>query len=293
MRPIITLEDGTEILETTGDVDAFEHGGGVLFRTPRRKDVYWQFWREREMGTKNYAVFTAPVPLNVIDFYQPDINELCEFGEIDRQAVRRLSRSKKPKDRLRIVMAICEVYGPSRVDPDHEPELMTPWDLAHRWGAVFERGVDEIPAIEADDYIVRESKFGDYESGCVDGTYFGRFRTYKEALCAVANHIEKVGSWDSNVMHEHAPGKLELVVWDPNEFMGKLKSRRGKLPVAGWKLAMKKYSDDERMKAAIRKRNSKRKSTMKRRRRQAQRLQQQERIERARAMRKAYEEIYR
>lgn len=292
MRPIITLGDGTEVLETTGDVDAFKYGGGVLYLSPRRKDAYWEFWPEREEGTKNYRVFTAPIPENVIEFYEPDVNELCKFADIDRQKVRRLSRSKKVKDRLEIVMAIADVYGPSRVDPDHDPEILTLWDLKHRWGCVFGSGIEETPAIEADDYIVRKSKNDTYESGCVDGTYFGRFGTYKDALCAVANHIEKVGSWESNVMREHSPGKLELVIWDPQEFMGKLEPRRGRLPVAAWRLAMKKYADDERLKNAIRKRNSKQKSTMKKRRRAAQRISQENRIERARAMKRSMEETY-
>lgn len=292
MRPIITLEDGTEVLDTTGDVDAFKYGGGVLFRTPKRKDLYWQFWSEREMGSKNFAVFTAPVPENVLDFYRPDINDLCKYADIERQKIRRYARSKKPSDRLRIVMAIAEVYGPSRVDPDHDPEIMTKHDLALRWGSIFEDSVEEIPAIEGDDYIVRETKYGDYESGCVDGTYFGRFEDYKHALCAIANHIETVGSWDSNVMHEHEAGKLELVVWDPHDFMGKIKTRRGKLPVAAWRLAMKKYVNEENLSNAIRKRNKKRKSVAKKRRREAQRLSRQDRIDRARKIRRSMEEIY-
>lgn len=105
-RPIITLEDGTEVLETTGDVDAFAHGGGVLFREPRRRDLFWTFWSERELGEKNFLVFTAPVPSNVIEFFEPDLSEVALVSGISIRDLRKLGRSKDPSERMQIMTAL-------------------------------------------------------------------------------------------------------------------------------------------------------------------------------------------
>lgn len=292
MRPIITLEDGTRVLETTGDLDAFEHGGGVLFQEPKRRETYWQFWGPREPGEKNYEVFTAPVPSNVIEIFEPDIRELCKYSELEIQTVRRMSRSRDPKERLQVVVAMREVYGASSIDPNHEPEVITPWELAERWGSVFGKDLGEVPEIEYDDYIVRETKSGQWECGCVDGTYFGRFDRYKYCLCAIAEHMREIGTMRPNVMHEHERGKLELIVWDPSEFLNKKLPRRGTMPGPRWRAHVRMYANARDRAQGIAKRASRQKSIMKKRKRAKQRIRQNDLIERARAMRKNAEESY-
>lgn len=285
MKPIITLEDGTHILETTGDLDAFEHGGGVLFQEPRRKDTYWQFWRPREPGDKNYEVFTAPVPPKVIEVFEPDLRELCKYSELELQTVRRMSRSRDPKERLQVVIAMREVYGASAIDPNGEPEVITPWELAERWGSVFGKELGEIPEVEYDDYLIREMEDGRWESGCIDGTYLGKFGRYKDALCAIAEHMRSIGSMQPNVMHEHGRGKLELVVWDPREFLDKINIRKRTVAGPRWRAHVRMYASAHDRAAGIAKRTSREKSIMKKRKRAKQRIRQNDLIERARAMR--------
>lgn len=292
-RPIITLEDGTEVLETTGDVDAFEHGGGVLYRAPNRRGVFWTFWSARDLGEKNFRVFTAPVPPDVIEYFSPDIKELSLVSGFDIRDIRRLSRSKDHSERLQLVAAIRDSSGASRIDPSHEPEILTPWELSDRWGGVFGLPSGEVPMIELEDFIVRETPHGDYECGCVDGVYLGRHQEYKFALCAIADHMRQYGLERSNVFHEHEHGKLELVTWDPSTFVGKIPKRRGKLPEAKWRNAMKRYVTSEIRRKGIDKQAKAQRDLTKERRRAKARIAQNDRIERARAMRRSMEEIYR
>lgn len=292
MRPILTLEDGTRVLDTTGDLDAFEYGGGVLFQEPKRRETYWQFWRARDPGDKNYEVFTAPVPKNVIEVFDPDIRELCKYSDLELQTVRRMSRSKDPKERLQVVMAMREVYGPSAIDPHYEPEVITPWELAERWGNVFGKELGEIPEVEYDDYLVRESKDGRWECGCIDGTYFGHFEKYKHCLCAIAEHMREIGAMRPNVMHEHARGKLELIVWDPYEFLNKKLPRRGVVAGPRWRAHVRMYANAEDRAQGIAKRTARQKSIMKKRKRAKQKIRQRDNLERARALRKSLEESF-
>ena len=291
-RPIITLEDGTEVLETTGDVDAFAHGGGVLFREPRRRDVFWTFWDERERGEKNFLVFTAPLAPDVIEFYDPDLNEVALVTGFDIRSLRRMGRSKNPSERLQILVALRDCYGPSAIDPDHEPEMVSRHELARRWGDVFAAYPEDIPMVDYDDFIVRETSYGDYECGCVDGRYLGRHSTYKHALCAIADLMREKGLENSNVFHEHEYGDLELVAWEPETFVGKIPKRRAKLPEARWRNSMAKYVTEEIKRKGIERRTKSQRAIIKERRRKAAKHSHDAKIERARAMRRSSEEIY-
>ena len=291
MKPIITLEDGTEIIETTGDVDAFEHGGGVLFREPRRKQCYWQFWRGREEAEKNYTVFTAPIPEKVIEFFEADLKELAKYSDLEPQTIRRLSRSKDPKERLQVVVAMRDVHGPSAIDPGEEPEILTPRDLSERWGDVFGKDLGEIPEVDYEDYVIRDAPQGGYECGCIDATYLGRFEIYKHALCAIAEHMRDVGT-DANVMYEHGPGQLELVIWDHTEFLDKDHEPIAKRNQVRWRTYVRQFTDEQRRAQTIAKRNQRQKSIMKKRSRRKKKLAQKDRIARARTFRKSMEEIY-
>jgi hypothetical protein len=288
MRPIITLEDGTQVFKTTGDVDGIEHGGGVLFREPRYREVYWTFWEERPPGQKNFEVFTAPIPSDVIDHFDPDIRELELVSGWRARDLRRMGRSKKPLERFEIVKAIKECNGASSVDPSKSPEIISPYEMRNRWGAVF----DGVPMLEYDDFLVRESKRGDYECGCVDGTYLGRHETFKKSLCAIADHMHKNGMMESNVFLEHDFRVLELVQCEIEGFIGKVTPRRGKLPEAHWRNLMKKYVKSEVRKKGINKRLKSQKQVAKQRQRQATKNSQQRRIERARQFRRSVDENY-
>lgn len=288
-RPIITLEDGTEVLSTTGDVDAFEHGGGVMFRPPRCREFFWSFWSARTFGDKTYRVFTAPVPEDVLAHFEPDTAELALVSGMDKRELKRLGRSRRPDDRLQVVMLICECSGPSRVDPTHEPVVMSPWELAERWGAVFANESADVPMVDYEDFIVRETVHGDYECGRVDGTYLGRYETYRDSLCVVADAMHQLACTHSNVYHEHEKGKLELIVWEPETFTGKVKKRRAKLPESRWRSQMKRYVTNEIIRKGV---NKKTESVSRGRQRAATKIAQQKRIQRARDIRAEVESAY-
>ena len=291
-RPIITLEDGTEVLETTGDVDAFAHGGGVLFREPRRRDVFWTFWEERDPGEKNYLVFMAPLPHNVIEFFEPDLKEVAFVTGFEIRDLRRMGRSKNPSERLQVLMALRDCYGPSSIDPSRDPELVPRHELARRWGDVFAAYPEDIPMVDYDDFIVRETSYGDYECGCIDGRYLGRHSKYKHALCAIADFMREKGLEGSNVYHEYEHGDLELVAWEPETFVGKIPKRRAKLPEARWRNSMSKYVTEEIKRKGIESRTKNQRNIIKERKRKAARYSHENKIERARAMRRSSEEIY-
>jgi len=292
-RPIIRLENGIDVLKVTGDVDALAHGGGVLFREPRKHDIYWTFWEARDSGQKNFEVFTAPVPHDVIEYFEPDLRELSIVSGIDLRELRKLSKSKDPVERLEVVSAIRYCNGASSVDPGRSPEMISPFEMVKRWGEAFGLSTEGIPMIEYDDYIVRETKNGLYECGCVDGSYLGRFEEFKHSLCAVADDMKKRGNDKSNLFHEHEFGKIELVKWDSNTFIGKLPRRRGKLPEAGWRNRMKEYLRAESRKKGIDRRLKSQKQVSRDRKRKMTKKSQQARIERARNIRLSAEEKFR
>jgi hypothetical protein len=165
-------------------------------------------------------------------------------------------------------------------------------ELAHRWGAVFGIDADKVPKIGYEDYIVRETHNGDYECGAVDGTYLGRHQDYKSALCAIADNMVESNRADASLFHEYEYGKLELVDWDRSTFEGKIPKRRGKLPVAQWQNAMKRYVTSEILKKGIDNRTSAQRSVTKERELTKAKLASADRLRRAKEIRRSMEEIY-
>ncbi len=283
-RPVITLSNGIEVIDTTGDTDALAFGGGVVYREPRFHDVYWTFWTARPRGQKNFEVFTAPIPAEILEYFEPDVRELSMASGFESSEIRKLSRSRNPLERLQIVMAIKECNGASRIDPAHTPEEVTPFEMAERWGEVFDISTDGIPMIEYEDYLVRETGLGMYECGRIDGVYLGKFDKFKLALCAVADDMRKKEVDSVNLFHEHEFGKLELVKWDPDTFIGKLPRRRGKLPEAHWRNLVKRYIRSESRKKGIDSRLKSQKQVTQQRKRRMAKSSRQARIERARSI---------
>lgn len=291
-RPVVTLSNGTEVLDTTGDVDALAFGGGVVYREPRFREAYWTFWSTRPRGQKNFEVFTAPIPSEILEYFEPDVRELSMASGYTSSEIRKLSRSRNPLERLKIVMAIRDCNGSSRVDRAHTPEEVTPFEMAERWGEVFDISTDGIPMIEYGDYLVRETKTGAYECGSIDGNYLGKFDKFKFALCAVADDMRKNGVTEANLFHEHEFGKLELVRWEPETFIGKLPRRRGKLPEAHWRNLVKRYIRSESRKKRIDSRLKSQKQVIRQRKRRMAKSSRQARIERARSIGKDSKEEY-
>lgn len=273
MKPIFTLTDGTEVLETTGDADAIRYGGGVLYRMPGH-EVVWDFWNPPE---KNFFIYSAKVPVSVLDFYEIDLRELvlAAAGEVTEKEIVKLSRSSDPRARLQVVDLIRIACGASHLDPDG-PDEVTKFELVNQWGFLFGVEKETIDEVSQEDYVIRERE-NRWECGRIDGHCVGRFRQYEDALAAVAEDMNSVGFF-TNVFHEHEPGKIELIEWDPQEHIGRRPIIRGKIPSAQWKVAMRQY--------APRRRSPRRKRLTKSiRRNEAMRVRQQKRIEKARDIR--------
>lgn len=272
MKPILTLEDGTEVLETTGDADAIRYGGGVLYRSPGDA-VVWDFWEAPE---KNFYVYSADVSRDVLGRYDIDLDELVlgSAGEVTKGEILKLSGSSDPRARLQVLALIRDSYGASQIDSSG-PDEATKFELVEKWGFLFGMEKGEVGEISPEDYMVRE--YGKrWECGRVDGTCLGRYVRYDDAICAVANNMKKVGIF-TNLFHEHSPGKIELVQWSPEDHVGGGTVIRGKIATARWKLSMRQYS-------TRRPRARKRLATAIRR-SESRRVKQQNRIGRARKLR--------
>jgi len=273
MKPIFTLEDGTQVLETTGDADAIQYGGGVLYRSPGGV-VSWDFWEAPE---KNFLVYSAEVPGDVLGHYDVDVQELvlCSAGEVTEKEVLKLSKSANPRIRLQVLGLIRGAHGASTLDLEG-PEEVTKFNLVSRWGFLFGMEKGDVEEISEEDYMVREHEKR-WECGRVDGTCLGRHRKYEDALSAVADDMKKVGLF-TNLFHEHSPGEIELVQWEPEELIGRGVIIRGKIPAAQWKLAMRRYKTG-------RKPQRRRRAASSIRRDESSRVKQRNRVERAKKIR--------
>lgn len=274
MRPVFTLTDGTEVLETTGDAEAIRYGGGVLYRSPGH-DVVWDFWDAPE---KNFFIYSAAVPVGVLEHYDGvDIQELVlvAAGEVTEKEILVLSKSADPRARLQVVSLIRNAYGASHLDPEG-PDEVTKFELASQWGFLFGVEKESVEEFSQEDYLIREHD-NRWECGRIDGHFLGRFRQYKDALGAVADNMKKVGLF-TNLFHEHEPGKIELIEWEPAEHIGRCPIIRGKMPSAQWKVAMRQYVTKRKPQRRKRLATSIRRS-------EAMRVVQRKRIEKARSIR--------
>lgn len=294
MKPIITLSDGTQVLQTTGDLDAFKYGGGVLYK--KDKEIYWQFWDAREPGQKNYYVFTSPIPDDVLRFFKfAEVEIVSKVAFMDKKDVLKLSRSKDPKERALLVSFIKDTYGPSAVDPDQSSETLTPWQLSKRWADVFGKKEDGTVQAQLDDYLIKESirVSQTYECGRINGDFIGRFETYELCLAAICKWMSKNDGFNCNVFHEHEPGKLELIEWDIEDYKNiKIKVKNKVLPSVFWKNSMKIYINDDMIQKRILARSKKEKSVRKLQKQSQARINRENRIERAREFKKTMGDIW-
>jgi len=293
MKPILTLEDGTQVIETTGDQDAFEYGGGVVYVEPKGRHAYWQFWRPREEGQKNYEVWTAPIPRDVLAHYKDvDVKEVVLVGDISVKLIQQDSRSRNLRERARLVQMICDAMGPSAVDPDGEPDVVAPFDLKARWGPVFGVMLDEVPRIDFEDYIIRDRKPAGYECGCVDGTYLGRYSRYEDCLNVIAGHIiDAHQDREPNVFHEHEAGALELIEWDRARAKPSKPPQRSKMPSGPWRNAMRQYATETNKLERARREKRRGDKVIKARQRAASITDRKHRREKVKNIRKNIEEM--
>jgi len=100
------------VLEKTGDDDSFEYGGGVLYR--KDDGEFWQFWEAPT--TKNYLVWTAVIPRDVLKEYKRlSREEIACILDVDMDTLRTMGRSRRHGDRLALIEAISELEGRSAI----------------------------------------------------------------------------------------------------------------------------------------------------------------------------------
>lgn len=238
-RPILHLESGVQVIECTGDADALEYGGGVIYFCPRQESIFWEFWGPRAMGSSTFEVFNAPVPDRVIEHFQPDLKELSSISGYSEVDIRVMSRSPNPKERAKVVMAICECDGPSKVDRGDGPRMVNISKMVAKWGEVFGVSADEAMAqISPKDYIARRIGKKMFEVGRMDGCYLGRFQLFDEVVQAVASAC-LTGA--PNLYFEHGFGELEPVSWDRSDYPQTITANKG-VPSPKWRNFVRSYS---------------------------------------------------
>lgn len=238
---------------TTGDLDAFEYGGGIFYSLDHK--FYWDFWPQRDPSEKNFTIYTTYIPNNVLNYYgkklseelgiqseRKMIEELSMIGDADKQLIRKLSRSKNPMDRLSLVMILRDTFGPSFVATENQ--YITPWELCAKWGALIGKTEDDVPMLDYEDYIVRVARNGDYACGKTDGNLLGVWPKMADCLRAIKIDMERLGDMSANVFWENEPMDLELIDWDISDAEGQPPDIRAKISDVFWRRAMRVYDNE-------------------------------------------------
>lgn len=283
MRAIASLNDGTDVLDYTGDLDSPNYGGGIVYKNRKTGSIFWSFWDEREAGEKNFIVYTSRITRDPISSYCNDIAELSLVSGLDKRELKKLSSSKKWKDRLDVLILIRESNGASFIC-DEEPAEITEKEFSSRWGKVFGINHEEIELFSIEDFLIIETQEG-YEVGTFSEKWLGKFPTFAKCLFAAARDIDMYGRHHSRVFFEHEFGDLELVSWDKNEFKTQYidKKSNNKKSIK-WRNIIKKYNKLNKNCCSI---SSKDDNILKSRQRASNQAKRKRRIDRARRFRRS------
>ena len=245
-KPIFTFKDGLEVYATTGDIEAFLHGGGVVFRIPRRDKYFWQFWERRKLHQKNFEVYTAAITSNILESYAfADLEELSACSQVPPKKIVRRSTSSDPVHRAQLLGLIVDIYGASSVDPTRKPEIVTPWELKNRWGELFGCSAENVPQLDVEDYLIYPVADRFYCCGCMNGDFLGRYPSKRQCLCAISDHMHKIGDMDANTFFENNKDELELISFDPIKYKNKLPFKNKKLPKGQWNNYIAKFKSSK------------------------------------------------
>jgi len=236
MRRPTKLNDLT-VLELTGDDDALTYGGGVVFR--REGDTYWQFWDRPT--TKIYVVWTAQIPVNVLRAYKSVQREdiVLQTG-LPLDDLRSMSTSNRFQDRLKLLEAIVELEGRSRICPN-EPEELTKAEMVRRWGPMFHVDPESFPLYDGDDYIISEFEEG-FACGQIVGRFLGVYETFECCAAAIAEDME-ANSLGSLVYIEGDGGIAEKLEWTRGRWLGQPQNRiRIGFAKSTWRFRMRAHA---------------------------------------------------
>jgi hypothetical protein len=138
------MEADVEVLGTTGDVNALDYGGGVVYRHPDGH-INWEWWDEEDEGAASpiagdpnfagkYTVYSATVedPGEVMKWYNwVDYESMGRTMDMTVAEYRKLCRSANPLDRVRLMEDIVGYHGSHEVD--QYPRKFTRAELEERW----------------------------------------------------------------------------------------------------------------------------------------------------------------
>jgi hypothetical protein len=224
------------VLEMTGDSDALEFGGGVVFR--KDGQIYWQFW-DAPTGRK-YLIWTSKIPFNVLrQFSFVDREGIARFLRIDLDELRGMSVSNRIMDRQRLVEVIGETEGWSTICPDDVEDLVR-WELIQRWGPLLGVDPETAPRMSPGDCLICESDEG-FVCGRVGGEFFGLYERLEGCASAVAEALEGADP-SSLVFVESAPGEIERLEWTRSKWLGRERTKlRIGFSSARWRFRMRPY----------------------------------------------------
>ena len=225
------------VLELTGDGDALTYGGGVILR--KDGHTFWQFWDAP--ATKSFLVWTARILVNILrDYKSVSRDDISAATGLPIETLRTMSTSSHLRDRLTLLEAVVELEGRSRICPAG-PDELTSYEMAQRWGAVFEVDPASYPKFDSEDYMVSEFEEG-FACGQIDGRFLGLYETFECCAAAIAEDIEAAGIV-ANVYIEQDDGELEKLEWSRGRWLGRnpVLIRMG-FAKATWRYRMRPYT---------------------------------------------------
>jgi len=122
-----------EQIDTIGDVDPVEYGGGVVFKNEYGPVVEYTHGLDWDGADPNaMEVYRVPVPADVFgDHSWANLKDLADFEGRTTKALRKLGKSRLVMGRVAALEAIASYYGWHELD--HYPLTLTADEINARW----------------------------------------------------------------------------------------------------------------------------------------------------------------
>jgi len=120
------------VIGTTGDVDPFSYGGGVIYKAG--DSVVWEWWDEPETDDPNerIMVYRRHLDGDVLATFPADmVKSAAAAVGVPVSELRSASKSKNPMDVQRALEAVVLTWGP--IEVDQYPIELTLSQLKKRW----------------------------------------------------------------------------------------------------------------------------------------------------------------
>lgn len=118
------------VLMTTGDVNALNYGGGIVYRD--KYGTHWDLWYSDDEDQDKYEVFTIDIPDDVIaEFNWVNWDSVANSIGMDLGELEWLGRSRKVGERVGALDAAVGHEGMYAFD--QYPVSLTRAELKRRW----------------------------------------------------------------------------------------------------------------------------------------------------------------